>query len=73
MSIGALSFSALERDHETELCVEAENQIQNFLQSLNPTHDENGTYKVTAEELVTLIRQVEKLAGEDEGVLISNV
>ena len=63
--MGALSFSALERDHEAELCDEAENQIENFLQGLNPIADENGTYKVTADELVTLIRQVEKLAGED--------
>jgi len=62
VSIGAAVFSELERNYEKEMCAGAETEFKNFTDNL--IHTDNGRYIITDDELIDLIRHVEKYSAD---------
>merc|ERR1711892_316518 len=64
------SFSALERQYESTLCADAEDEFREFVANLTQVPTKNDTYEVTSTELLTLIRQVERFA--EDGISVAD-
>lgn len=60
VTVGAFSFSSLEREYESLLCAEAEDVFRDFTSNL--TQIRNDTFEVTTDELLLLVREVERFS-----------
>ena len=69
VGIGTFSFHALEGPNEDKICADSRQALKNFTDSLIKEPD--GTYKVTDEQLLNLVKTAEIYA--EEGVPISTL
>jgi len=69
VSIGTFSFHALEGPNEDKICAESRAALKEFTDSLIKEPD--GSYKVTDEQLLKLVKSAEIFA--EEGVPISTL
>ena len=69
VTIGTFSFHALEGPNEDKICAESRAALKEFTDTL--VKEPDGSYKVTDEQLLNLVKSAEEFA--EEGVPISTL